>query len=262
MKSIRGGKGLGDSLYLQGVVRHMLENGHKQIKVYSNHADVFLPLGDRVVVKPFQRNGADIIAHYVSRKHIEGTSQFEDSCISAGIKVPVEFRIDWRTPTDGPAVELQKHGKPIILVQLPRSPMDRKDGYGKEILPDCRTIQKCIDRLAGRALIVQIGAGQALYKFDGLDVDLANRTSIVELMDLAAVAHGFLGYCSFMIPLAESFRKPALFVWSRKCIQSSDRFLRLLTGDKVLHGDKSKYIMDDCDDETLDAAIEELITRV
>jgi hypothetical protein len=241
VKLIRGGAGLGDALYLQAVVRHLTAKGQR-LTVSTSWPDVFRPLG--VPTVPFTRAGIDILAHYSKRKN-HRTKQFEDVCIQAGIEDPVELAIDWPTPDSDLVNRLRADGRPIVCVQLPRSPMGRTDGFGAELLPDCRVIQQAINALTGHALIVQIGAGSALFRFRGIDIDLANETTVSELLDVASIASGFLGYVSFVVPLAESFRKPALLVWSRRGLKSPQGYIRQITPQKILHRETSMHVIDD-----------------
>lgn len=255
MKTIRGGNGLGDALYVQSIARHLVNKGER-LEVCTSWPDIFRPLGDKVVTGPFRRNSVDIVAHYVQGKQERDTTQFEDACMKAGIPDPVELRIDWQK-TSSPV----KSDKPIIVVGLPRQPMNRKDGYGIELLPDCRVIQRAIDRLKGRVTLVQVGAGEPLYRFEGIDINLANATSVCGLLDVAASADGFLGYCSFLIPLAESFSKPLLCVWSQEGLRSPHLFIRLVRPKKLLHRQSSKFVMDNCSDVELLAAVNELFEQ-
>lgn len=249
--------GLGDSLYLQSVARHLVRQGHR-LEVCSKWPDVFRPLGDRVRVVPFRRDRIDRLAHYSMRKD-KPTDQFVDCCIQAGIVEPVDLRLDWVPVNMGLIERVRSHGKPVVLVQLPREPMDRKDGYGSELLPDCRVIQKAIDALRGRALIVQVGSGAPLYRFEGIDIDFAGMTSVSDLIDLAYACDAMLGYVSFFVPLAESFGKPALFVWSRRGLSSRTDYIRTITPQKILHRASSRHVFDDCSAEAVEAAARALL---
>lgn len=241
VKSIRCGRGLGDSIYLQSVVRHLLAKGAR-LRVKSDYPEVFRSLPVEVV--PFSRT-SDMTAHYSARKGVEGTTQFEDCCRAAGISEPVEMRLDWTAGNQALVDRVLAHGKPVAVVSLPRSPMGRSDGFGAELLPDCRVIQEHIDALAKTHTIVQVGAGEPLYRFKRISIDLANRTTVGELIDVASVADRFLGYCSFLVPLAESFHKPALFVWSHKGLHSRHLYVRRITPQKVLHRkDTSRWVLD------------------
>jgi hypothetical protein len=248
MRTIRGGSGLGDAIYVASVVRHLNLRGER-LRVATDWPDVFRYLDVECI--QFTRNGIDILAHYSARKP-QPTKQFVDVCQTAGIREPVELKLEWRTE------RRLSTALPVVLVQLPRSPMGRTDGFGAALLPDCRVIQRAIDLLNGRAYIVQVGSGKALHRFTGIDLDLSNKTSVVELIDLAAGCDAFLGYVSFIVPLAESLNKPALLVWSRKGLNSGTAYIRQITPQKVLYRDSSHYVVDD-DPSALEQKVELLL---
>lgn len=260
MKSIRGGMGIGDAVYLAAVVRHLVSNGQK-LEVCTAWPELFSAYASHIKLSPFRRNSIDILAHY-SRRRNWRTTQFQDVCIEAGIKEPVEFLLDWSVSDESLVRRLQEPGLPIVLVQMPRAPMGRTDGVGHELLPNCARIQSVIDKLKGRALVVQIGAGKPLYRFSGVDVDLRDETTVAQLLDVASVASGMLGYVSFMAPLAEALLKPALFVWSRRGLRSSTGFVRLITPAKILERPSSMFVMDDCPEEELSAAAERFFNAI
>ena len=244
MKSIRCGRGLGDSLYLQAVVRHLLLKGGLSMRVASDYPDVFLSLGKRVQVISFTRR-VDITAHYVTRKAITTTTQFQDCCIRAGIEEPAELRLDWTITNPGLHAKIRETGKPVLVVQMPRSPMGRTDGFGKTLLPDCRALQLLLDQHRDTHHLVQIGAGQPLFRLRGLHHDMANKTSVAELIDIVHAADECLGYPSFLVPLAESLGKPALFVWSARGLRDGQQFIRAITPQKLLHKASSRCVVDE-----------------
>lgn len=255
MKTIRGGKGLGDSLYVQSVARHLVARG-ESLRAATTYPDVFKPLGIDCI--PFTRVGIQILAHYSTRK-AKATTQFEDCCITAGIKEPVELKLDWRVTDRELTERLLWHGKPIVLVQLPRDPMGRIDGFGAELLPDCERIQCAIDVVHGRALTVQVGAGRPLFGFRGIDIDLSNKTTVSQLMDVASAATAAIGYVSFVLPMCESLDKKALLVWSRRGLKSKTQYIRQITPQKVVHRpDLVTSVLDGKDDD-IDAAAESLL---
>lgn len=258
--TIRGGRGIGDALYLQSIVRHLKEAG-KRLKVSTDWPDVFSQLG--VETEPFRRNNIERVSHYTSRKNEKGTDQFQDCCINAGILEPVDLRLDWTAKNPRILSEVRNpYRLPIIVVQMPRQPFGRSDGYGAELLPDCRRIQDAIDALSKKAIIVQVGAGDALFNFERVDLDLSNRTSVVDLLDVASLADGFLGYCSFIVPLAESFSRPALLVWSRRGLASSNEYIRTITPTKILHRVSSRAVIDDCSDTEMVRAVDALLEQI
>lgn len=251
--------GLGDSLYLQAVARHLVRQGQR-IEACSAWPDVFRPLGDRVKVSPFRRDRIDRLAHYSMRKR-ETTNQFQDCCLQAGLHGHVDLRLDWTALNFDLVDRILSLRGPVILVQLPRSPMGRTDGYGAELLPDCRAIQKVIDTLSGFASFVLVGSGKPLFEFRGINLDLTNKTSVCDLIDVAAVANGFLGYVSFAVPLSESLGKPALFVWSRRGLRSRTEYIRTITPQKIFHGETSRFVMDDAEASEIEKAAHALFEQ-
>lgn len=261
MKSIRGGAGLGDAIYVAGVARHLLARG-EALEICTSFPDIYRQMQGRYRFASYRRAPVDIVAHYTGRRDKAGTSQFADCCITAGLPADLEFRLDWKPQNLDLIERLRAAGKPIIVVQMPRAPFARIDGFGAEFLPDCRTIQRAIERLKGRAFLVQIGTGKALHKFEGLDLDLANATSVTDVIDVAFAADAFLGQCSFMVPLAESFSKPALFVWSRRGLKSPHEVIRQMTPKKVLHRSTCRAVIDDCSEAELFKEIDALCEQV
>lgn len=262
LKKIRGGSGLGDALYVQAVARHIVMTRGERLQVCCNWPDVFKPLGDRVEIAPFSRQGIAYLAHYSQRKTLTETNQFQDCCNAAGISEPVDFRLDWMLEDTALAARLRAPGKPIVVVQMPRAPMGRTDGFGAELLPDCRKIQRAIDLIGDRATKVLIGAGQNLFEFAGIDIDLSNRTTVSQMLDVASVASGFLGYVSYLVPMAESFSRPGLFVWSRRGLNSGTPYVKSITPEKILHRESSRAVIDDCTEQELAAAVEEFMQCV
>lgn len=259
MISIRSGRGIGDNLYLQSIVRHLVERG-ENLEVCTDWPDIFRPIADKVTFSPHRRQNIDRLSHYTTRKNIAETDQFKDCCITAGIKERVDLRLDW-TVTNPNLVASMPGRRPVVLVQLPREPFGRSDGYGMALLPNCGTLQRAIDMIGDRATIVQVGRGAPLYRFRGIDLDLTDKTSVAELIDCGFVADGVLGYCSFFVPLAETFAKPALFVWSSRGLRSGVEYLRTITPQKILHRASSRFVIDDCSTQELAGAVDAFLEQ-
>ena len=137
--------------------------------------------------------------------------------------------------------------------------MDRKDKFGRELLPKEETFNRIIDALKPVYHIVQIGSGKPLYHLEGIDLDLTSKTSITDLLDIALIADRFMGQVSFIIPLSESFDKKALIVWASKGLNSQERYISRITPRKILHKPSSLYVMDDWPDEKIERVLMEFI---
>jgi hypothetical protein len=203
VKTIRAGRGLGDSIYLASIVRAFGERG-KSLSVFSDYPDVFKFTPGAAQVVPFRRVGCDLVCHYVGGKADKRTTQFADmvACVREHLReTPVPLKLAWK-PEPSPVLAECAIGLPVVLVQMPRPPMNRADGFGAELMPQFPAMQRVVSRLAERAHVVQIGAGDPLYRFEGLGLDMANRTTVSQLIDLAHHADGLVGFPSFVVPLA------------------------------------------------------------
>ncbi len=238
---VRGGRGLGDAIYIRPIAEHFVRRGER-VSVLSAYADVFLGSGAKV--EPFDRI-AEVVAHYVGRKGIAGTTQWQDVCLSAGVDVPLAIGWKVHDPQLLYRVVPQAKGRPIVLVHGGRLPMNRADGFGREMLPEPHAFGAVLAELrAAGCYLVQVGHAEQLYELE-VDLDLNGKTTVAQLFDLAWSCDAMVAQCSFMVPLAEAFDKPLLAVWAARGLASNEAFIRTTTPEKVLSGARDVYVMDD-----------------
>lgn len=245
--TMRGGSGLGDALYVRGVAEIMLRQG-EQITVCSDYPDVFYGLD--ISVEPFRRTGINRLAHYALRKSIKETSQWADVCIQAGVTVE-PMAINWtaKNPFLTHDIRHRAGSRPLVLVHGGVVPMGRKDGFGAEVLPLKRGFDVVLRGFAD-CYTVRVGRGKPAYDFH-VDADLTDVTSVTDLIDLAQECDGIVGQCSYAVPLAEAFAKPAMFVWSQAGLDSKSQYVRQITPAKVLSRDSSMFVLDTWSDEQI-----------
>lgn len=241
LKVVRGGSGLGDSIYVRPVAEYLVQAGH-QVIVRSDYRDVFR--GAEVEIEKFRREACHVVAHYSSRKGYVTTNQWEDVCINAGIPpIPLSFKWEIQNTTLTRDLQAMAKGRPIVMVNGGRPPMGRTDGFAREMLPKRAAFDAVLGAL-GDSFTVEVGKGNELYPLTA-DVDLADRTSAADLLDIASVSSGLVGQCSFMIPLAEALDKPLLVVWAAQGLVSETEFIRQCTPRKILSKPSSRFVMDD-----------------
>lgn len=257
-RKIRSGFGIGDNIYLQSIVRHLLDKGQK-FQICTTYPDVFAPIAHRVSFHPFTKVKVDVVAHYGGRKKCNDTDQFQDMCISAGIREAVDLRIDWKVRNNGLVESIKKkaNGRKVVFVQHPRTPMGRRDGFGKELSPDYRVMDRVIDLIKDRMLVVKFGQGTPLYNLQKTEMDLVNKTTVSDMIDAATACDYFFGQCSFVIPLAESLKKPCLILWSSKGLKAPHEYIRSVTPEKILHAATSKWVYDDWMPERIESTVKE-----
>lgn len=241
---LRGPSGLGDAIYLRPIADYFA-GGPRPVIVTSNYPDAFR--GIKVEVVPFEKKSVDTVAHYSSGKHLRGTSQFQDMCISAGVPSTLPFCINWK-PLNHELIERVKEeakGRKILLVHGGRTPMGRpNDPMALELLPKEGFFCSVVDQFQD-CLRVRIGKGDEQYPIP-FDLDLQGETSVTDLFDLAQLCDGVVAQCSFAVPLAEIFRRKLLAVWSGSGMRSLSQFIRLITPDKVLgFPQTSRYLIDE-----------------
>lgn len=239
---IRGGAGLGDAMYIRPIAEHFIRAGER-VTVCNDHAEVFL--GSGAEVKPFDRFNIQVLAHYVLGKRDPTTNQWQDVCKAAGVgELPLRFEWPVRNHALVDALLAEAAGRPMIVVHGGRVPMGRTDGFGKELLPEQRAFDAALSQLT-ECFTVRIGKGADLYPLK-VSVDLNGGTSVSDLLDIGSICDGVVGQCSFAIPLAEVFDKPALFVWAAHGMQHNvHQYIRQITPQKVLSKPTSRFVVDD-----------------
>lgn len=265
---IRGGSGLGDAIYLQSVVRHLVYQGNKKLEVVNNYPDVFRNI-PHIRVQPFVRASVDIVAHYPSRRAFQETTQFEDMQIVGKIKGPVEMQLDWEVLNHKLINDIldRANGKPILWAGVAREPMGRNDKFGMDLVPPQQPYNDALEILSEHYFIVEVGRGPALYPLSHTHYSLMDKTkSTTDLIDIATICDAFIGQCGYIIPLAESFHKKLMIVWNHKQFESvfpngqPNKFIRYCTPKKILHRrDTSSFIMDSDPKEKRDKKIQEFL---
>lgn len=250
MKRIRGGSGLGDSVYVRVVAEHLKRRGEKMIAC-SNYPDVFD--GSAIPVEAFSRTNIQVLAHYTAGKTNLDTTQWQDVCRSAGVEdIPLHF--DWSVKNLALAKSLRAkaNGRPIVVVHGGRAPMGRTDGFGLEMLPDRAAFDAVLAALRD-CYLVRIGKGNQLYPL-AADIDLTDSTSVSDLLDVAQICNGVVAQCSFAAPLAEAFDKPLLLVFSERGLRSSHAYIKTITPKKITGKSTSSFVMDDWTTEKIQEA--------
>lgn len=240
---LRGGRGLGDALYVRPVadelVRRRPKNG--RVVVLTDYPDVFI--GCSATVVPFQRVKTDVVAHYVGGKRNKLTTQWQDVCESAKMDIPLRFSWPVRNVKLIAALRERARGKSLVLVHGGRIPMGRVDGFGMELMPSQASFEAALAVLRDRGCyLVQIGKAKQLYPLK-CDEDLNNRTSVSDILDLGVSCDAVLAQCSFAVPLAEAFSKPLLVLWG-DVSRSVEAFVRCTTPQKVLSSPMDRYALD------------------
>lgn len=236
---LRGGSGLGDSVYLRPIVDHLVKT--QPVTVMSNFPDVFIGSGAKV--ESFNRSNIDILAHYSEERGRQDSTQYADMLRRAKLSaIPLSF--DWkvRNPALTERIRFLAGGKPIIVLHGGRPPFGRSDGLGKEILPSRQAFLAAISVLDD-CFTVRIGKGPKNYDLPA-SLDLYDQTSVSDLLDLVKMSDGVVTQCGYPIPMAECFDKPLLAVWAAKGLEVLNPTIASVTPRKILSKHTSEFVMD------------------
>ena len=217
---VRSGSGIGDNLYGQAIARELSKI--KDVEVCTNFPELY-PYP--VKFSEFSRHNIDVIAHYSGRRR-EPTNQWEDVQITSGVKATLT--IDWEPRN---LTLLDSLPEEFVLVIGGRLPMGRKDGYGLPLLPSQAVFNRELRKVGLPA--VSIGRGDRVYPVE-VDIDLDNKTSLSDILDIAWKAKVCFGQIGTLVPLAEIFDKPATFIWSSRQPNHENWVINHLTPEKVL----------------------------
>jgi hypothetical protein len=244
---IRGGRGLGDSIYLRTICEYFVRRGEK-VTALSDYPAVFD--GSGVKVDTFSRTSSNLVAHYTHGKYNKTTTQWQDVCKSAGVPLDLPLRFDWSVRNHDLIDNLlpADSGRPIILVHGGRAPYGRSDGFGVELMPGKPAFDAVLVGLQD-CFLVRVGKGDQ-YPLK-VDVDLNGSTSVSDLLDIASVCDGVVAQCSFAVPLAEVFGKPLLAVWAARGLASRESYVKATTPQKIFTTADSQYVMDDLEPERI-----------
>lgn len=241
MMRIRGGRGLGDALYVRPFVEHLLGTGER-VTVTTEFPEVYADTG--AICERFNRQGRfDILAHYTKGKANPSTTQWQDTCHSAGIDLPLKINRKVRNESFVQELRGKADGRPLVLVHGGRRPMGRTDGFGLELMPKKIGFDIVLDEFRD-CYTVRIGKDDSLYPL-AVSLDLVGRTSVSDLLDIGQSCDGFVAQCSYAVPLAEAWDTPAMFVWAAAGMDRRlHAYIRQVTPKKILSKPTSSFVFD------------------
>ncbi len=246
---IRGPSGLGDAIYVNTIAQEFLKfNKHVAIRTKYQHVFKYLP----VETVPYSKGGEDRAFNYGGRaRQNNDTNQWQDLLTAARLDVNTPMCTCWELVNTELAerVKIESAGRRVLVISMPHRIFgDRQDDYGQELQPNWKKFVPILKAAKDTCYIVQIGQGHIQHRFDGIDLELTNRTSIFDLMDFGIIGDVFFGQCGFIIPLAEGMNKPLFNIFSANCLTLKDPFLNNITGKKVQSGKRSAWAFDNIDD--------------
>jgi hypothetical protein len=233
---IKGPSGLGDAIYLYPVVKWYTARYDKVI-VRSFYPELFQNIKN-VEVEPFRAKGdINLKCSYTKRKYTAGTSQFEDIVIGAEIKEALDFKIDWEIKNKGIEEIIRKEvkGKKVCIITAPYEPFAREDKWGKLLRIKSGMMQTIVDKYRDKVFFIQVGGRFTLTEIKGTQLNLINKISVSDLIDLVCVGDIGLSQIGNMLPICESLGKKNFLFFAETGLKCDNKFISSITPEKIIH---------------------------
>jgi hypothetical protein len=243
---LKGASGLGDTIYGYPIVRYYAQK-HDEVYYMTNYPELFKTIPNAKCFKheklnyirlpDGQRQPIDIRFTYCGRKYTSGSSQFTDSRISAGVKEPIELKIPWQTRNQKliDSINDKCGGKKVCIISAPYEPFGREDQWGAilRIQPDI--MQRIVDKYKNKLYFILIGNEYTLHTIKNVNLNLINKTSVSDLFDLVKRCDYGISQIGNMLPLCECQGKKNFIIFSKKAMESENRFISAITPEKTIH---------------------------
>jgi ADP-heptose:LPS heptosyltransferase len=251
--ALKGASGLGDAIYAYPIVKYFASK-YDDVYFMSDFPELFEDIPNVKCSKHLKINyiaipneesirkrPIDVKFTYGPRKHIPGTSQYQDMCIFAKKSykdIPdLPLKIDWEIHNAEliNTVKLVAKGRKICVVAAPYQPFGREDKWGDEIKIQPESIQYIIDDLKQLGyLCIAIGNKFCLYE-PMVEYNLINQTSLTDLMDLMFICDLAVTQIGNLLPISEALNKKNITIFSSNIPNCTHSFLKAITPEKCVH---------------------------
>jgi len=231
---LNASKGLGDAIYLRAAVLHVLKS--EPVTVYTRWPEVFFDL-------PIKVRGIECIAEADDLRSVAYSMRapmtecmFDARCRVAGLEPPIEMRLDWpiRNSALVDSVREQAAGRQVIVYQPQKVDL---------LSPAARPFRYAVAGLDG----FRVKIGREPYVTDDAlpcELDLLNKTSVLDAIDLCASADRMFGELCWLMPAAECLGKPFKCIYSHRAM-ASDEWIKNIDPQIMFRGSSKSEILFD-----------------
>lgn len=237
MIRINAPRGLGDAIHVRAIAVHLLKRG-EQIEIITKWPDVFqgLPLK---ILQYSKFTDSEELVHataclFCQVPMIVELTQFQNTCMQAGIAEPVPLDIAWKIKNPKLLDKIKSNtSKPIFIYQAPKIP---KNGEMLEWTPRIEEFQKFAEDHENHYRIL---LGHKNYTIDSpnlpFELSLVGETSVSDVIDIATIADMVFCEPSYLGILAQAFDKKLVCMFSSKASRSKLRRIRGIKPEKIFH---------------------------
>jgi hypothetical protein len=234
-----GPRGLGDGLLVRVAAMEWLRRG-EEVRVYTYWPELFHDLPVELATgTPYRDGQSDVYGcaacMHCRRPDVVPLSMFTRSCHQCGLQEVPELDLAWTVTNQAPLdrVRRKANGKPILIFQPPKI----ANGEEQELYnPRAEDFNRWLD---GRTdyYRVKVGHPSAAQEFRDApcELNLFNKTTVKEMLDLATIGDLFFSQVCFIPTLAESLNKRSVCMFTRRQLSAKSNKVRNLTPEVFLH---------------------------
>jgi hypothetical protein len=256
---LRGAGGFGDSIYMYPVLKYFLKKG-ETVEILTKYPDIYAPLRKLgLIISDRYSKAPDTECRYAPRYSIQVTTTYQDTLILSGAPPSLPFTIEFEHPKEFAF----STNKKICVIRKPTMPMKGKSG-GDILIPDCSIIQRLIDKYRNDYYFVLAGNPEGEFNFPlrGIDLDLTEKLTIPEVLQLAFQSDMIITQCGFFIPICETLNRRCFILFSDKGMKSNYKFSPHITPRKVINNYSAvNFAIDNEPFANIDAKFSELAKR-
>lgn len=238
MIRLQAPQGLGDAIYLRAIALHLSKRG-EEVSVYTAWPDLFADL--RVEVhRRHELAHADGVRHAAYclgclNPAVLPVDLFRRACLRAGVYEDVPLKLEWRV-RNRPLVESVRasaRGRRVLLFQPLKIASNPEEVAQR---PDARAFAR---ELAARSDRFTVRVGHPNYVDAAVgpagDMDLLGRTSVTDVVDVAAdAADEFFSEPCYLPIVAQALERPFTCLFSRRATASNIDRVRNLTPERLM----------------------------
>jgi hypothetical protein len=250
---LKGASGLGDTIYAYPIVKYYAKM-NDEVYYMTDYPEIYETLENvkcskhqklnYIVKEDGEKQPVDVRFTYCGRKYTPGTSQFTDSCLSAGIRKPLDLEIPWTIKNKKLIAKVKrqnKNKKKICILAAPYEPFGREDEWGAILRIKPKIMQNIVNEYKDRVFFIQTGNKYTLHKIKNVDMDLIKKTTVSDLFDLIKICDIGLSQIGNMLPLCECQKKKNFIIYARAGLKCDNRFISSITPEKTTHYRKLNF---------------------
>lgn len=238
---LKGASGLGDTIYAYPIVKYYAQR-YDHVHYMTDYPELYKSIKNVTCYKHRKTNDmgdgtVDIRFTYCGMKYTPGTSQFQDSVLSARINEKLDLKIEWQIQNGRLTEDIKKRAenKKICILAEPYEPFGRLDCWGALLRIKPEVMQTIVNTFRDKVYFIATGNRFVLHHTKHVQHDLVEKTTVSDLMDLLSICDFGLSQIGNLLPMCEALGKKNFLVFAKAAMVSENKFIKAITPEKTVH---------------------------